>query len=377
MWQNLFQQITRNKRLNASDSCSDDDDEPDQCGCRESSPGQAICFDDRCINFASQTECIRCHSGCLNNHFRKEKYANLEVIETIGKGHGLFTAQDLAKGQFVREYVGELINFKELRSRMDALGSNGHLYGMQLKGKADTFLDASKMGSISRFINHSCEPNCTVDFWRVGNRLRVGIFTSKFIPSGTELTFDYKWEQSNRQPTKCMCGTPSCRGYIEVMSDVEKRLVNTKKGQWLERKEVPQTSSISATSQLTSESSTSTSSDGTVDDCIDPYWLVGKRIKVWWEGNQMYFEADVEDFYPDSEKHALFYLFDQSRATDSLYLSRKGKPDCEENSRRRGEAARCDWLWLDESKDEKTIKKKVFMFTISSTSLCISLVFLC
>lgn len=68
--------------------------------------------------------------------------------------------------------------------------------------KEDTYLDASRKGSISRFINHSCEPNCTVEVWTVGRRLRVGIFSLKDIPAGTELTFDYRWERSTRPPTK-------------------------------------------------------------------------------------------------------------------------------------------------------------------------------
>lgn len=68
--------------------------------------------------------------------------------------------------------------------------------------KPGTYLDARYKGSISRFINHSCEPNCTVEVWTVGKKLRVGIFSLKSIPSGTELTFDYCWERSARPLTK-------------------------------------------------------------------------------------------------------------------------------------------------------------------------------
>jgi SET domain-containing protein len=75
-----------------------------------------------------------------------------------------------------------------------------HLYIMELK--PNTFLDARRKGSISRFINHSCEPNCTVEVWTVGKKLRVGIFSLKAIPAGSELTFDYRWERSLRPPTK-------------------------------------------------------------------------------------------------------------------------------------------------------------------------------
>jgi hypothetical protein len=37
------------------------------------------------------------------------------------------------------------------------------------------------------------------------------------MPIGTELTFDYQWgHHSARQKTVCLCGTDSCRGFIEV-----------------------------------------------------------------------------------------------------------------------------------------------------------------
>jgi hypothetical protein len=43
------------------------------------------------------------------------------------------------------------------------------------------------------------------------------VFSKAAMASGTELTFDYQWgHHSARQKTVCLCGTPSCRGYIEV-----------------------------------------------------------------------------------------------------------------------------------------------------------------
>jgi histone-lysine N-methyltransferase SETD2 len=61
---------------------------------------------------------------------------------------------------FLREYNGEIINGKDLTVRMESHRLQKHLYIMQLK--SGSFLDAMHKGSIGRFINHSCEPNCTV-----------------------------------------------------------------------------------------------------------------------------------------------------------------------------------------------------------------------
>ena len=51
-------------------------------------------------------------------------------------------------------------------------------------------------GHLGRFINHSCEPNCRTEFWRVaGDELAIGLFAQKDIPAESELTFDYNFER--------------------------------------------------------------------------------------------------------------------------------------------------------------------------------------
>ena len=66
-----------------------------------------ICYDHKCINYSTQTECITCHDEyCYNQRFKKKEYANLYVKHTIRKGYGLFTNEDLKKSQFLMEYVG-------------------------------------------------------------------------------------------------------------------------------------------------------------------------------------------------------------------------------------------------------------------------------
>ncbi|GIY23184.1 histone-lysine N-methyltransferase NSD3 [Caerostris extrusa] len=61
------------------------------------------------------------------------------------------------------------------------------------------------MGNNSRFINHSCNPNCEMQKWEVNGDSRIGIFAIQDIPSGDELTFNY---QSNEFKQKCYCHAP-------------------------------------------------------------------------------------------------------------------------------------------------------------------------
>jgi len=52
----------------------------------------------------------------------------------------------------------------------------------------DRIIDAGPKGNYSRFMNHSCQPNCETQKWTVNGDTRVGLFAVCDIPSG-ELTF--------------------------------------------------------------------------------------------------------------------------------------------------------------------------------------------
>lgn len=55
-------------------------------------------------------------------------------------------------------------------------------------------IDATR-GTIARFVNHSCEPNCEMIKWTVGNEPRMALFAgSRGIVTGEELTYDYNFE---------------------------------------------------------------------------------------------------------------------------------------------------------------------------------------
>ena len=76
-------------------------------------------------------------------------------------------------------------------------------------------LDATR-GSIARFINHSCEPNCKMIKWTVSGKPRMALFAGdKGIMTGDELTYDYNFDPySTKNVQECRCGTPSCRGVL-------------------------------------------------------------------------------------------------------------------------------------------------------------------
>ena len=76
-------------------------------------------------------------------------------------------------------------------------------------------IDATK-GSIARFVNHSCNPNCRMEKLTVNNVPRVALFAGeKGIMTGDELTYDYNFEPFSKENVqKCYCGAEGCRGYL-------------------------------------------------------------------------------------------------------------------------------------------------------------------
>jgi hypothetical protein len=162
-------------------------------------------------------ECVGdCHCGrdCQNQRFLRKQYSDVSVIKTDKKGFGLRANTDMKAGDFVFEYIGEVIEERAFRRRMLQYDQEGikHFYFMSLtKGE---FVDATKKGNLGRFCNHSCNPNCFVDKWVVGDKLRMGIFTERKIKAGEELVFNYNVDRYGADPQPCYCGEPNCTGFI-------------------------------------------------------------------------------------------------------------------------------------------------------------------
>ena len=53
-------------------------------------------------------------------------------------------------------------------------------------------VDATMSGSMARFINHCCDPNCYSRIINVEGKKKIIIFAERNIVRGEELTYDYK-----------------------------------------------------------------------------------------------------------------------------------------------------------------------------------------
>ncbi|GMM37764.1 histone methyltransferase [Saccharomycopsis crataegensis] len=172
-----------------------------------------------CINRLTSVECIdthcyTCGPECRNQRFQNREYSKISVFQTEKKGYGVRAEADLAQGQFVYEYIGEVIDEKNFKKRMMDYDREGikHFYFMMLQ--KNEFIDATKKGCLARFCNHSCSPNAYVDKWVVGNKLRMGIFAKRDIIEGEEICFDYNVDRYGAVAQPCYCGESNCIGFL-------------------------------------------------------------------------------------------------------------------------------------------------------------------
>ncbi|CAL5333188.1 unnamed protein product [Camellia sinensis] len=249
------------------------------CHCKPRPDGRMMGCGDGCLNRMLNIECVKgtcpCGQRCSNQQFQKHKYAKLRWFRCGMKGYGLQLLEDISEGQFLIEYVGEVLDMQayEARQREYAAKGHKHFYFMTLNGSEVLHvlvIDACAKGNLGRFINHSCDPNCRTEKkgrkcmrrnynynkvtvkstlqseqdndrelemqqqfeavvnphalhqtllcslrWMVNGEVCIGLFALKDIKKGEEVTFDYNFVRVfGAAAKKCVCGSSQCRGYI-------------------------------------------------------------------------------------------------------------------------------------------------------------------
>ena len=97
---------------------------------------------------------------------------------------GLYSLESITAQEMIIEYVGEKIrqevaDLREIKYMDSGIGSS-YLFRID----DGTVVDATKKGGIARFINHSCDPNCTAKIIRVGGTKRIVIYALRDIEKG-------------------------------------------------------------------------------------------------------------------------------------------------------------------------------------------------
>ena len=133
-------------------------------------------------------------------------------------GKGVFALQNLAEGETLIEYVGEVISWPEaLRRHPHDPANPKHTFYFHID--EDHVIDAKHGGNSSRWINHSCAPNCQAEVSDEDGG-RVFIKALRNIVAGEELFYDYGLTIDARYTPKlladypCWCGAEHCQGTL-------------------------------------------------------------------------------------------------------------------------------------------------------------------
>ncbi|TLS22058.1 uncharacterized protein PpBr36_09336 [Pyricularia pennisetigena] len=181
-----------------------------------------------CLNRSVLYECndTNCNVGrehCQNRAFqdlqdRTKKGGSyrvgVEVVHTGPRGFGVRASRCFEPGQIIMEYAGEIITEEECERRMNEVYKDNEAYYL-MSFDQNMILDATT-GSIARFVNHSCSPNCRMIKWIVCGKPRMALFAGDNpIMTGEELTYDYNFDPfSAKNVQKCLCGSDNCRGVL-------------------------------------------------------------------------------------------------------------------------------------------------------------------
>lgn len=139
----------------------------------------------------------------------------IQVRQSGVHGKGVYAVTDIAADERLIEYTGEVISWEEALARHphDPRDPN-HTFYFHIS--AEQVIDAKVGGNSSRWINHSCKPNCEAT--QEGNRVFIDALHD--IAAGEELFYNYGLVIDERLTPElkaqypCWCGHATCTGTL-------------------------------------------------------------------------------------------------------------------------------------------------------------------
>jgi SET domain-containing protein len=123
----------------------------------------------------------------------------LRVFRSPIDGYGVIATRAFAPGEVIAEVEGVKWHVdQDLDDRYSLLVTN------------DIFFD---MVDQTRWINHSCDPNASIDCgFTDDGEVWARIYAERPIQAGEEIHYDYAFSLEVAEP--CRCGAARCRGWI-------------------------------------------------------------------------------------------------------------------------------------------------------------------
>ncbi|KAJ7248212.1 hypothetical protein B0H12DRAFT_721892 [Mycena haematopus] len=192
--------------------------------------------------FECNSLCACDDDECKNRVVQHGRKCHVAIKKTVEKGWGVFATKRIPKGTFIGIYSGEFLREEICERRGLVYDKSGRTYLLDvdwyylkdLKGEnnAEYVVDAYHAGNFTRFLNHSCDPNCKVTPCYIDEpdlkKSLITLFASRDIPAGEELCFTYSGDPDNLDDgdidnlkaissitkNKCFCKAENCKGFM-------------------------------------------------------------------------------------------------------------------------------------------------------------------
>ncbi|KAF8504274.1 hypothetical protein JB92DRAFT_2794007 [Gautieria morchelliformis] len=224
-------------------------------------------------------DACECSEDCMNRVIQRGRRHGISIIHTKTKGWGVFADEKIPRGTYMGIYAGEMVLESEANERGKLYDEFGRTYlfdmdfyhlrkldedcqkrsgneplsqaspsGEKEARFSSTYtIDAFHVGNFTRFLNHSCDPNCQITASYVNEpdlrKPRLTIYTCRDVRQGEELTFAYFGTQDDDEEEEadevaehgqvkvklvketsthkkqavhipCLCGAANCRGQM-------------------------------------------------------------------------------------------------------------------------------------------------------------------
>ncbi|XP_035595855.2 histone-lysine N-methyltransferase 2D-like isoform X2 [Oncorhynchus keta] len=139
---------------------------------------------------------------------------NVYLARSQIQGLGLYAAKDLDKHTMVIEYIGTIIR-NEVANRREKIYEEQNRGIYMFRTNNEHVIDATLTGGPARYVNHSCAPNCVAEVVTFDKEDKIIIISSRRIPKGEELTYDYQFDfEDDQHKIPCHCGAWNCRKWM-------------------------------------------------------------------------------------------------------------------------------------------------------------------
>ncbi|NXA57835.1 KMT2D methyltransferase, partial [Mohoua ochrocephala] len=137
---------------------------------------------------------------------------NVYLARSRIQGLGLYAAKDIEKHTMVIEYIGTIIR-NEVANRREKIYEEQVGLWWDAGGCVGTWARCG--GTWVAYINHSCAPNCVAEVVTFDKEDKIIIISSRRIPKGEELTYDYQFDfEDDQHKIPCHCGAWNCRKWM-------------------------------------------------------------------------------------------------------------------------------------------------------------------